>query len=84
MNQSGFGGRQGHSVGAKVAVIPSPARSFSSFPGGSSPCLCGQQLVVVGGALVVVLSVSDDRGQAFADQSFCDVTGRGERESGET
>lgn len=50
------------------------------FGGGSSPRLCGQQLVVVGGALVVVLSVSDDCGQAFTDQSFCDVTGRGERQ----
>lgn len=48
---------------------------------GSSPGLCSQQLVVVGGALVVVLSVSDDRGQAFAHQSFCDVAGEGrERE----
>lgn len=48
---------------------------------GSSPGLCSQQLVVVGGALVVVLSVSDDRGQAFAHQSFCDVSGEGrERE----
>lgn len=31
----------------------------------------------MGGALVVVLSVSDDCGQAFADQSFCDVTAWG-------
>lgn len=52
---------------------------------GSSPGLCSQQLVVVGGALVVVLSVSDDRGQAFAHQSFCDVAGEGrERENGKT
>lgn len=46
---------------------------------GSSPGLCRQQLVVVGGALVVVLSVSDDGGQAFAHQSLCDVAGGDER-----
>lgn len=48
----------------------------------SSPSLCGKQLVVVGGALVVILSVSDDCGQAFTDQSLRYVTGgkRGERE----
>lgn len=44
-----------------------------------SPCLCSKQLVVVGGALVVILSVSDDRGQAFADQSLCDVTEGGKK-----
>ena len=41
----------------------------------SSPSLCGKQLVVVGGALVVILSVSDDCGQAFTDQSLRYVTG---------
>lgn len=41
----------------------------------SLPCLCGKQLVVVGGALVVILSVSDDCGQAFTDQCLCYVTG---------
>ncbi len=45
----------------------------------SSPCLCGKQLVVVGGALVVILSVSDDCGQAFTDQSLRYVTGGQER-----
>lgn len=33
----------------------------------------------MGGPLVVVLSVPDDGGQAFADQSFCNVTGRDEK-----
>lgn len=34
----------------------------------------------MGGALVVILSVSDHRREAFADQSLCDVTGgRGRR-----
>lgn len=46
----------------------------------SSPCLCSQQLVVVRRALVVVLPVPDDRGQAFADQCLCDVTRGGRRE----
>lgn len=45
----------------------------------SSPCLCGKQLVVVGGALVVILSVSDDCGQAFTDQCLRYVTGGRER-----
>lgn len=45
----------------------------------SSPCLCSKQLIVVGGALVVILSVSDDRGQAFTDQSLCYVTVEKER-----
>ena len=39
------------------------------------PCLCGKQLVVVGGALVVILSVSDDCGKTFTDQSLRYVTG---------
>ena len=43
-----------------------------------SPSLCGKQLVVVGGALVVILPVSDACGQAFTDQSLRYVTvGRG-------
>lgn len=47
----------------------------------SLPCLCGKQLVVVGGALVIILSVSDDRGKALTDQSLCYVTGEsGERD----
>ena len=44
---------------------------------GPSPCLCGQQFVVVGGPLVVILPVSDDGGQAFADQGLCDVSADG-------
>ena len=44
---------------------------------GPSPCLCGQQFVVVGGALVVVLSVPDDGGQAFAHQGLCNVSEAG-------
>lgn len=34
----------------------------------------------MGGALVVVLSVSDDRGKAFTDQSLRYVTGERKRE----
>lgn len=69
---------------AKVAFIfPISQQKLTSFI--CSPGLCSQQLVVVGGPLVVVLSVSDDCGQAFADQSFCNVTGRDERtETGAT
>lgn len=41
----------------------------------SSPCFCSKQLIVVGGPLVIILSVSDDGGEAFTDQSFSYVTG---------
>lgn len=89
------GGGKGQSAAAKGAFIPpisqqqhlaqaklvwclyTPVTDLASR--GSSPGLCSQQLIVVGGALVVVLAVSDDRGQAFADQGFCNVTGRDDR-----
>lgn len=45
----------------------------------SSPGFCGKQLIIVGGALVVILSVSDDCGEAFTDKSFCYVSGRRRR-----
>lgn len=46
----------------------------------SSPCLCGKQLVIVGGALVIILSVSDDCGEAFTYQSLCYVAGKQDKE----
>lgn len=46
----------------------------------SLPCLSSKQLVVVGGALVVILPVPDDRGQAFTDQRLCNVAEGGRRE----
>lgn len=47
-----------------------------------SPSLCGQELVVVRGSLVVVLPVADDGGQALAHQRFGDVAVRQKREGG--
>lgn len=47
-----------------------------------SPSLCGQELIVVRGSLVVVLPVADDGGQALAHQRFGDVAARQKREGG--
>lgn len=39
-----------------------------------SPGLCGKQLVVMRGSLIVVLPVPDHRGQALADKGLSNVS----------
>ena len=54
-----------------VCVCARVCARMCDFP---SPCLCCQEFIVVGGSLVVVLSVSDDCSQTFTHQRLCYVT----------